>query len=589
MHFRHQPRVDLGLLGLLPALLAFTLMGVLVGLLAGLVPGIHMNTVAALLLAGGGALLGAASGLVPDAPGLAAAAFIMGALVAHTIAGVVPSVYLGAPQGENVLSVLPGHRLLLAGEGWEGVRCSVLGAVGGALLSLALLPLVRLFMGDPVNGYDKMVPAIPLVLGTVSSLLVLTEMGTPGPFRLPLRGHRLVLHEAEEVLGPSVWKGRGPAVVAGGTGPLRRRPPIITPAEMPDHLGRDVVVMGEVVRSGEKSFTLRFEKEEVEVVVPPARVPDLQPGLTAEGKRLKIVARVGAVLGPALHLKAKGWALLVFLISGLLGAVVLASPLAAAWGGPPVPGAPADPSALLLPLFTGLFGLPTILLSMSSTGSGSLPPERPPARLPLKRLLRGVLSGTAAGALLGFYPAVSSSQASTLAKFLGGEDSAEGDRGSLDDSKEFMAGLAAVGMSTVLVNLAALFTILRARSGVMHAVGEVLGGADPWSPASAVPAPFAALVFSLIVAVGLAAAVTLVLGRRLARLLHRLPYRPVARTVAACLVLAVALLTGPLGLAIMAVALCIGLVPPLVGVRRVHLMGALVLPVILYYSGWGVA
>jgi TctA family transporter len=44
-------------------------------------------------------------------------------------------------------------------------------------------------------------------------------------------------------------------------------------------------------------------------------------------------------------------------------------------------------------------------------------------------------------------------------------------------------------------------------------------------------------------------------------------------------------LEGPLGLFVAALATCIGLVPPVAGVRRVHLMGCVLLPVSLRIAG----
>jgi TctA family transporter len=49
------------------------------------------------------------------------------------------------------------------------------------------------------------------------------------------------------------------------------------------------------------------------------------------------------------------------------------------------------------------------------------------------------------------------------------------------------------------------------------------------------------------------------------------------------------LFSGPAGLAVCGVAALLGSVPPLSGVRRVHLMGAILLPVIVYFLGAGTA
>jgi putative membrane protein len=45
------------------------------------------------------------------------------------------------------------------------------------------------------------------------------------------------------------------------------------------------------------------------------------------------------------------------------------------------------------------------------------------------------------------------------------------------------------------------------------------------------------------------------------------------------------LLSGILGLVIAFLATCLGMIPPLVGVKRVHLMGCLIFPLIILFVG----
>ncbi len=59
----------------------------------------------------------------------------------------------------------------------------------------------------------------------------------------------------------------------------------------------------------------------------------------------------------------------------------------------------------------------------------------------------------------------------------------------------------------------------------------------------------------------------------------------IARTVLVVLAVMIVLLAGAAGLMVATLATLLGLAPPLVGVKRVHLMGALVLPVVLLYLG----
>ena len=108
--------------------------GILLGTVSGLVPGFHSNTLASVLLSLQGLLVAL---LGPE--GLAAALF--SSLVTHTFIDSIPSTYLGIPDPDNALSVLPAHALCLEGLGEEAVRVA---ALGSALAVVAGIPLCLL-------------------------------------------------------------------------------------------------------------------------------------------------------------------------------------------------------------------------------------------------------------------------------------------------------------------------------------------------------------------------------------------------------------------------------------------------------------
>lgn len=103
--------------------LTIVLVGSLVGVATGLLPGLHVNTLAAIAFA----WLPAAG---PDG-----AVFLLAVGMVHTIVNILPTTYLGAPDEDDVLAILPAHRLLLAGRGAEAVAVSVGASLAGVLLA----------------------------------------------------------------------------------------------------------------------------------------------------------------------------------------------------------------------------------------------------------------------------------------------------------------------------------------------------------------------------------------------------------------------------------------------------------------------
>jgi putative membrane protein len=128
------------------ALVAGTLLGVALGTVSGLVPGVHVNTMAGLLLSLSPILVASLG-----TPVLAAA--LVAALVTHTFLDCVPSTFLGVPDADTAVMVLPAHALCLEGRGREAVRLSALGSAAAVVwalpfsfLFLTLLPAFQSFI-----------------------------------------------------------------------------------------------------------------------------------------------------------------------------------------------------------------------------------------------------------------------------------------------------------------------------------------------------------------------------------------------------------------------------------------------------------
>lgn len=460
--------------GVLAAAATATVPGALVGLGAGLVPGLHANTVAhgllaapALALAPVAAAAGAASG---DPGAMAAfAGFLFGMALGHAFSDDVPAVYLGAPDAETALSVLPGHRLLEAGLGQAAVRAAARGSLFGVLLCLPLVPVLAWLMGPPVNGYGAVRPFLPPVLLGLAAALVMTEHGSPAAEGLGRRDARLLaagLLLASAALGELVMF-RG--LADGGFFPLG--PPEI------------------------------------------------------------------------------------------------------ATGGP------------LLALFAGLFGVPTLVFSLAAAGRPleEPPPERPDV-IDGRDTRRFAALGTAAGALVGWLPGVGAAQATTLA-FAAADRlrlRSVGRQGSPRDAATFLVAASAVGTANLLFNLVALTVLLRERSGVMVAVHEAAG---PVVDGAAATDLLVGLLVGAVACLPLCYGGAVGAGRVAAGLYRRFGPRRMALVALAVIVGFVFVLEGTTGLFVLGLATALGLVPPAAGVKRVHLMGCVLLPVSLRLAG----
>ena len=118
-------------------LLLGLLVGCCLGIFTGITPGIHINLVSVIILS-------LSPWLLEYVSPLTLAVLIVGMTIVHTFLDSIPATFLGAPDSDEVLSVLPGHRLLLEGKGYEAVARTVVGTLASAIMMIALTPLLIL-------------------------------------------------------------------------------------------------------------------------------------------------------------------------------------------------------------------------------------------------------------------------------------------------------------------------------------------------------------------------------------------------------------------------------------------------------------
>ncbi len=141
------------------------LLGVLIGVVSGLIPGIHTNTLAALIIAYSTVLL---SFFSPSQLPL----MIFTAAITHTFVDILPSVFTGIPDEDTAIAVLPAHDMVLDGRGVEAVSISALASLGSFLISI-LIFLVFLTILESVEQYIS--AAVPYFLLMASAFIILSE------------------------------------------------------------------------------------------------------------------------------------------------------------------------------------------------------------------------------------------------------------------------------------------------------------------------------------------------------------------------------------------------------------------------------
>jgi len=638
-------------------LLAFcyALAGAFIGSTLGLIPGMHSNNVALLLY------ISIAYTITP----LNFGCLLMSMLVAHLFTSFIPSTFLGAPEGELALSVLPAHRLMLAGKGYDAVKVHAKGASGGIVASLLLIPFFKFILGEPFNLYSTFSFIIPFLLILIEFMLISAEPPR-NEFKTkivvaPLPKNKLNKLNNLVNLNKLNLNNIEPNEISKEL--AIKELPILEILNNEELIGERVTIQGKILSLNNKECIFNDGTASIKIEYPSTQTFEKQ-----SFKKGSVIKLSGLVEH---DLIVHSWqprilALFYFLLTGIFGYFVLNShlfnyyvPILLYKSG----------SVFLLPIFAGMFGIAGLLISLldkptfpkevqnehpsqanvsNISNQSNLPkmtgmtckckeyeyehePEdeheyeyakvkipifnlSPPLilsprivekfKLYLKsnlKFVKGIFAGAIAGGLIGFYPGMSSAHASMIAKWaspdtqpekLSQKDISQNDRYNIDsyeikekileNSRDFISMLSAVNSANIVLNLLALFVISKTRSGAMNYLEIVLGDVGTLE-GNNIPITFSSMLFSAILGASFAFPITLFAGKIFATYYHKVDYEKLTIAVILFLILLVFLFSGPIGIFVMLIAVSIGISSQLLAIRRVHLMGCIALPVIIFY------
>jgi putative membrane protein len=339
----------------------------------------------------------------------------------------IPSIFLGAPEADTSLSVLPGHRLLLDGRGREAIKLTIVGSLSCLIISLILITLIASYF---------------------QFLYVITR---------PYIQYLLIL-----------------------------------------------VIL----------FMILSEK-----------------------KLKKIV-----------------FSSFIIIITGLMGLIVLNSPI-------------ASQQNILFPALTGLFGMSTLIINLSE--KTKIPKQHTDSRLLISRkeIIKAVLLGSFAGIIVGFLPAISISETATMVQYLGG----------IGDSRSFLVTFSGIHAVHDVFSIISLYLIGNARSGTSVAIGQILGDLTLFDTIF--------LIGIILFTAGIASLISLYLSQIIPKFLEKINQKTLSLLIISLLVFMVFALTGMFGLLILFTSTSIGILCAHMRVRKSHCMGFLLIPSLFFFIG----
>ncbi len=261
------------------------------------------------------------------------------------------------------------------------------------------------------------------------------------------------------------------------------------------------------------------------------------------------------------NLYAICWSVFLFISSGILGWVMLNTPLST--------------NVSLLTIFSGLFGVSTLIYSL--TQNSTVPTQNKYHNFKMsKNVLRGIFAGGIAGSILGFLPGMGPAQGSILAQELSGG-------GDIGENREgFLVAMSGVNVSDTLFSLIAIYLIGNPRSGIAVFIDKLIQNFDLNY--------LLLFVFVSITAVSISVFFCIKLGDFLILYLNTINYSLLSKLVillTTLLVISFAFIENANILYILLVyftSISLGMIPHYIGVNKSNLMGVLILPAIIIYT-----
>ena len=243
------------------------------------------------------------------------------------------------------------------------------------------------------------------------------------------------------------------------------------------------------------------------------------------------------------------WSLLLFLLSGILGWAIFQTPISS--------------GVSLMCIFSGLFGISTILFSLND--NSTIPHQNSFYELNIDfNKFKSIFAGGITGAILGFLPGFGPAQGTVIAQAASGtNDNSE------DDTVNFLLATSGLNISDCLFSLMAIYIIGNPRSGIAVYMSYLISDMSI--------SHLVIFIFASLIAVSISLILCLKLGDSFSKLMGGVDYRK----------LSIAVIILQIGILYMTLALitstALGMLPHYIGVGKSHLMGVLIVPAIVIY------
>lgn len=255
------------------------------------------------------------------------------------------------------------------------------------------------------------------------------------------------------------------------------------------------------------------------------------------------------------------WSLFLFTSSGILGWTIFQTPISS--------------GVTLMCVFSGLFGISTILFSLND--NSTIPHQNPFYDLNIDfNKFKSIFAGGITGAILGFLPGFGPAQGTVIAQAASGTNDNDD-----EDTVNFLLATSGLNISDCLFSLIAIYIIGNPRSGIAVYMSYLIS--------EMTLNHLIIFIFASLLAVSVSLMLALKLGDSFSRLMGGVDYKKLSIGV---IILQIVILyififyyRAPVGYMTLALitSTAMGMLPHFLGIGKSHLMGVLIIPAIVIY------
>lgn len=114
-------------------------LGIFFGVISGITPGLHVNTIGIIIFS-------ISDEILKYTNPLTLCTFLVSISICHAMIEFIPSLLLGIPEEDTILSIQPGHRLLFKGKGKEAIRLISFGGYFSIIILILLMPILMIIL-----------------------------------------------------------------------------------------------------------------------------------------------------------------------------------------------------------------------------------------------------------------------------------------------------------------------------------------------------------------------------------------------------------------------------------------------------------